>query len=176
MAPGAQPVRPRRIKGAAEHTRMVRTGAQHVQPARIKGVDHRSHPLRGEPETARDLPAALPRGTRQHDPSTAQDKGIGRAQAIVQRLALRVGERTHRQGAGSTPTIGFPDRKPIAWKRSIVITEDEQPGSSRAARLRSWGRPLCRPGARAGCTRSRTPAERRPHHRQNPAYRTSRSA
>jgi hypothetical protein len=37
------------------------------------------------------------------------------------------------------------------------MTEEEQLGSSRAARLRSWGNLLCTAGARAGWTRRRRP-------------------
>jgi hypothetical protein len=85
MVQGVQCGRPRPLKGAAGHTRLVRSGAHHVQPARIKGLDHVPHALRGEADTRGDLLTALPRGTRQHDLGTAPDKGIGRAQAILQR-------------------------------------------------------------------------------------------
>jgi hypothetical protein len=119
-------MRLRTLKGAAAYNRMVRSGVHHVQPARIKGLDHVPQALHGEADTRGDLLSAFPRGTRQHDLGTAPDKGIGRAQAILQRLALRVRERTHRQGSDSTHASRIPDRKRVSWTTGIAITEDEQ--------------------------------------------------
>src|SRR5437588_7398799 len=58
--------------------------------------------LCGAADTRRDLLAALPCGTRQHDLGAARNKVLGRAQAVLQHLALGICQRTHVQGCGST--------------------------------------------------------------------------
>ena len=117
MEQGAQRLGAGGVEGAHDDTRMVRAGPQDVQPARIKRMDHGAHTLRREADARGDLSAALPGGARQHDLSTAQDKGIGRTQIVPQYLALRVRQRTHKEGSGSTHTSSIPHCKQTTLRR-----------------------------------------------------------
>ena len=101
----------RGVEGADHSAGMMRAGAQHVQPASIEGMEHVPHALRGETDARGNLATALPGGAGQHDLRPAQDKGIGRAQAVLQRRALGVRQWTRKQGSGSTHASSIPDRK-----------------------------------------------------------------
>src|SRR5207244_5934170 len=68
---------------------------QHGQPARIEAMDPLAHSLVVAADRLGDLNGALAAGGSEQDLGAAEDKGIGRAQAGLQRLALGGRERPH---------------------------------------------------------------------------------
>src|SRR5207244_8627532 len=69
--------------------------SEHGQPARIEAMDHLAHSLVVAADRLGDLNGALAAGGSEQDLGAAEDKGIGRAQAGLQRLALGGRERPH---------------------------------------------------------------------------------
>src|SRR5437867_5754053 len=69
--------------------------SEHGQPARIEAMDHLAHSLVVAADRLGDLNGALAAGGSEQDLGAAEDKGIERAQAGLQRLALGGRERPH---------------------------------------------------------------------------------
>ncbi len=84
---------------------------QDVQPALVEGVDHVPHALARQSDVGRDPWGMLPGGTCQDDLRPSQDEGVGTVQAIVQRRALLVGERTHVNWMGLFHTLSISNIK-----------------------------------------------------------------
>ena len=64
---------------------------------RVKGADDIAHGLPAEADAGRDHADRLALGAGQDDLGPPEDKGVGRAQAVLQGLALRVRRRTDDQ-------------------------------------------------------------------------------
>src|SRR5207248_2405513 len=90
-------LRARGIKAAVDDAVAARTLLQGGQAPRVKGVDDIPDGLPAEADAGRDRADVLAPGAGQDDLRPPEDKGVGRAQAVLQGLALRVRRWTDEQ-------------------------------------------------------------------------------
>ena len=106
MQQGAQSLRARRVEATVDDTIAARTRLHDGHAVRIKGADDVPHGLPAEADARRDHAGLLALRARQDDLRPPEDKRVGRAQAVLQRLALRVRQWTDEHWCFShTPSM-----------------------------------------------------------------------